>query len=199
MSRKHRHQEKTKEGFILKAILCNIWINLGNENPYTLKSHVLARMVAEALVIELPRHLPKTKAAQTIIAWVRENRPLLAKTSMDRRCLKAGTSVARSSDERDLFYKSWDWRTVRMAVLKERGRRCECCGATPADKDMAGNPVKICVDHIKPLSRYWHLRLDKTNLQILCDECNQGKGAWDETDWRAEESAREGLGNAVKG
>lgn len=83
------------------------------------------------------------------------------------------------------FYKSWDWRTLRMEVLKERGRRCECCGATPSDTDMAGNPVKICVDHIKPLSRYWHLRLDKTNLQVLCDECNQGKGAWDETDWRS--------------
>lgn len=87
-------------------------------------------------------------------------------------------------DAREKFYLSWDWRTLRMDVLKERGRRCECCGATPSGIDMAGKPVKLCVDHIKPLSRYWHLRLDKTNLQILCDECNQGKGAWDETDWR---------------
>lgn len=88
-------------------------------------------------------------------------------------------------DRKREFYNGWDWRTLRYSVLKERGRRCECCGATPSDTDLNGNPVKIIVDHIKPISRYWHLRLDKTNLQILCDECNQGKGAWDETDWRA--------------
>lgn len=71
-----------------------------------------------------------------------------------------------------------------MEVLKESARRCMCCGATPDDTDMAGNAVKIVVDHIKPLHHYWNLRLKKSNLQILCDECNQGKGAWDETDHR---------------
>jgi 5-methylcytosine-specific restriction endonuclease McrA len=49
---------------------------------------------------------------------------------------------------------------------------------------MSGNQVKIVVDHIKPLHHHWSLRLQKTNLQVLCDECNQGKGAWDETDHR---------------
>lgn len=82
------------------------------------------------------------------------------------------------------FYKSWDWRTLRMEVLKEYGARCECCGSTPRHTDTNGDPVKICVDHIKPISRHWNLRLDKSNLQVLCDECNQGKGAWDQSDWR---------------
>jgi 5-methylcytosine-specific restriction endonuclease McrA len=87
-------------------------------------------------------------------------------------------------DEKEAFYKSWDWRELRMQVLKMQGRICQCCGATPAAKDMAGNPVRLCVDHIKPLSKFWHLRLDRSNLQILCDECNQGKGNWDQTDFR---------------
>jgi len=82
------------------------------------------------------------------------------------------------------FYASWEWRTLRMEVLKQFGARCMCCGATPEHKDMAGNAVKIVVDHIKPLHHHWGLRLQKKNLQILCDECNQGKGAWDETDHR---------------
>lgn len=82
------------------------------------------------------------------------------------------------------FYQSWDWRTLRMKILKERGRRCECCGASPSHYDARGYPIRICVDHIKPLATHWHLRLDGSNLQVLCDECNQGKGAWDETDWR---------------
>ena len=94
------------------------------------------------------------------------------------------TSPRPSAEMKEAFYKSWDWRTLRMDVLKARGRRCECCGATPINTDMAGQPVKICVDHINPLATHWHLRLDRTNCQILCDECNQGKGAWDQTDWR---------------
>lgn len=92
-------------------------------------------------------------------------------------------------DLREDFYRSWDWRTLRMKIIKRHGRRCQCCGATPADKDSAGNPVRIVVDHIKPLSKYWQLRLVPSNLQILCDECNQGKGAWDETDHRSPDDA----------
>lgn len=82
------------------------------------------------------------------------------------------------------FYKSWEWRTLRMQVLQKAGRRCQCCGSTPADFDVNGRPIKLVVDHIKPLSKHWDLRLDPQNLQVLCDECNQGKGAWDQTDWR---------------
>jgi hypothetical protein len=92
-------------------------------------------------------------------------------------------------DRREDFYKSWDWRTLRMKIIKRHGKRCQCCGATPSDMDSAGNPVRIVVDHIKPLSKYWQLRLVPSNLQILCDECNQGKGAWDETDHRSPDEA----------
>lgn len=108
------------------------------------------------------------------------------KPSSIAKALKYGSSSAKSPgrDTKAAFYLSWEWRTLRMEALKEHGARCQCCGAKPTDTDMAGKPVKICVDHIKPISKFWNLRLDKKNLQILCDECNQGKGAWDETDWR---------------
>jgi 5-methylcytosine-specific restriction endonuclease McrA len=82
------------------------------------------------------------------------------------------------------FYKSWEWRTLRMRILKHYGQRCQCCGATPANFDSAGNPIRIVVDHIRPISKFWDLRLDPSNLQVLCDECNQGNGAWDQTDHR---------------
>jgi 5-methylcytosine-specific restriction endonuclease McrA len=87
---------------------------------------------------------------------------------------------------REVFYHSWEWRTLRMKVIKQFNRRCMCCGASPEDITINGAPVRLVVDHIKPIANYWHLRLVPTNLQILCDECNQGKGAWDETDHRSE-------------
>ena len=55
-----------------------------------------------------------------------------------------------------------------------------CCGACPDD----GRTV-LHVDHIKPRHRHPELSLDIDNLQLLCGVCNQGKGAWDETDFRA--------------
>lgn len=67
------------------------------------------------------------------------------------------------------FLLSWEWRTLRYEVLRERGAKCELCGATSAHE-------RIEVDHIKPSSKFWHLRLDKTNLQVLCQSCNKGKG-----------------------
>lgn len=97
---------------------------------------------------------------------------------------------------KDEFYKSWEWRRVRMEALKEHGRACQCCGATPGMKDATGNPVRLCVDHIKPLSKFWHLRLDRSNLQILCDECNMGKGNWDQTDFRPTEAPDEWMVDA---
>lgn len=83
------------------------------------------------------------------------------------------------------FYSSWQWKELRFQVLKLQGRACQCCGATAGTRDATGKPVKIVVDHIKPISKFWELRLQRTNLQVLCDECNMGKGAWDETDFLA--------------
>lgn len=91
-----------------------------------------------------------------------------------------------SQQDREDFYRSWDWRTLRMKVIKKYGRRCMCCGSTPGDVDTSGAPVRIVVDHIKPIATVWQMRLVPSNLQILCDECNMGKGAWDETDHRSD-------------
>lgn len=78
----------------------------------------------------------------------------------------------------DAFYSSEAWRRVRYVALKMHGARCQCCGATAADG------ATICVDHIIPRYKAPHLALDVANLQILCADCNIGKAAWDQTDWR---------------
>lgn len=77
------------------------------------------------------------------------------------------------------FLQSFQWRQLRMVVLKKRGARCECCGASPMD----GQTV-INVDHVKPRKLFPKLALEESNLQVLCGPCNHGKGNWDQTDWR---------------
>jgi len=76
------------------------------------------------------------------------------------------------------FLTSFEWRSLRMQALKLYGAKCMCCGATPT------TGAVMNVDHIKPRKFYPGLALDINNLQILCDECNHGKGNWDQTDWR---------------
>lgn len=78
----------------------------------------------------------------------------------------------------DAFLSTYEWRRVRMMALKKYGPRCQCCGATPADGAVMN------VDHIKPRKLFPNLALDINNLQILCHNCNHGKGNWDQTDWR---------------
>ena len=41
------------------------------------------------------------------------------------------------------------------------------------------------VDHIKPRSTHPELALDFDNLQVLCHDCNQGKGNRDDFAWRS--------------
>lgn len=82
----------------------------------------------------------------------------------------------------DLFYKSLEWRSLRYLVLKNCGGRCMCCGNRP------GDGIVLNVDHIKPRKTHPHLALALDNLQVLCSDCNIGKGGWDATDWRHFES-----------
>lgn len=128
--------------------------------------------------------------ADIVLAWFALHEPgTLVRTSK-----KVHVNSLPAFRRKDNFYRSWEWRTLRMEVLREFGAACQCCGAKRGDLAMDGQPVRICVDHIKPLAKHWELRLERSNLQVLCDECNQGKGAWDETDYRAVEASR-GLPN----
>ena len=80
--------------------------------------------------------------------------------------------------ESDAFLQTYEWRKVRMEALKKYGAKCQCCGTTPA------HGAIMNVDHIKPRKLFPSLALDINNLQILCHDCNHGKGNWDMTDWR---------------
>jgi 5-methylcytosine-specific restriction endonuclease McrA len=97
--------------------------------------------------------------------------------------LLARAARVRPVDEgaaRRAFYNSRAWRALRYGVLRKYGGRCQACGRT------AGDGVVICVDHVKSVRNNWELRLDPSNLQILCSDCNLAKASEDSTDWRKE-------------
>lgn len=147
---------------------------VGIDSAFEKSNRELVRLLAEARGIRLRPHHQENIAI--VLEWFHKNEAAALKS----RRKQPTPSKGRNDD----FYKSWDWRELRMQAIKKHGARCQCCGATRTDLDGAGNPVRIVVDHIRPISRFWELRLDLNNLQILCDECNMGKGAWDQTDWR---------------
>lgn len=112
-----------------------------------------------------------------------KRRPNGRKEREERRALKASQPkrFAPSPDKRKSFYASWEWKKLRMQALQRDGHRCGSCGASPKDG------IRIVVDHIKPLGNFWELRLVLSNLQVLCDDCNRGKGDWLHTDFRSHE------------
>jgi 5-methylcytosine-specific restriction endonuclease McrA len=87
-----------------------------------------------------------------------------------------------SKEEIRAFYHSEEWKKARYRQLA-RSSRCAACGASAKDG------AKLNVDHIKPLHKYWDLRLSPKNLQTLCASCNWGKGHT-EKDWRKKPSKR---------
>jgi len=74
----------------------------------------------------------------------------------------------------DRWYLSDEWKNCRKKYLrnyrKTQGLRvCNHCGTTEEH-------IKMHIDHIYPVRRYWAMRLDQNNLQNLCEVCNSQKG-----------------------
>jgi 5-methylcytosine-specific restriction endonuclease McrA len=94
------------------------------------------------------------------------------------------------ADKYARFYASRRYRAARylwLTTLQPRPLRCSCCGADSTQ-------TRIVCDHIVPIRtpQGWERRLDPTNFQLLCNDCNLAKGSHDQTDWRA------GAGEQIK-
>lgn len=78
------------------------------------------------------------------------------------------------------FLSSYAWRQLRMQAILRDGRKCACCNRTPHE-----HGIVIHVDHIKPRRTHPELALVLDNLQVLCEDCNHGKGNWTDMDFNA--------------
>lgn len=144
------------------------------------KKNLSRANIAREILARCP-DAPTDRAGYLLLEWF-VSRPKTAGESTPQRRLWPESQQPHSDD----FLQSYEWRRLRIEVIKEQGARCQCCGATPAT-----DGIVIHVDHIKPRKTHPHLALVKSNLQVLCNVCNHGKGNWDTTDWRPQKPAPE--------
>lgn len=118
-------------------------------------------------------------------SWKDKDKPKVDKnikvrlSRKERRKRKRSKSKGLKQPLPDALYASKEWRSLRYKVIKKYGGACMACGRTRKH-----HGVVIHVDHIKPRSIYPDLALDFDNLQLLCEDCNLGKGNKCDIDWR---------------
>lgn len=137
---------------------------------HALKSRELKRLCAEDIKVRLLDTKAKSDL-QLFDILADQKLPAMPRA-------KPKPKAAEAKAERTAFYDSDEWRRLRYRVLKANNGCCQCCGVS------AANGAQLHVDHVKPRSKFPELELEFTNLQVLCRDCNLGKGAWDQTDWR---------------
>lgn len=80
--------------------------------------------------------------------------------------LTSGLKRAENPQEREQFYSSDAWRSLRESVTREESRCCDECGI------LIKNSEDVTVDHILPRNRHPELALRRDNLRVLCRSCN---------------------------
>ncbi len=118
------------------------------------------------------------KTFDRMLAKARKNRERAERKKQAKPRATLLAPKAKRPADPDRFYLCQPWRELRYLALRNCGGKCQCCGASASDG------VQLHVDHIKPRSMFPELALKLENLQVLCADCNIGKGAWDITDWR---------------
>ncbi len=172
---------------------------ISDEQRQTFEAGSMGRAEARKLAVELLGAKPKAtraerRAERELAKSAQASEHRRAKSA--KRAARQANKIAKKLKPEKLFVsgvsvttaeflQTYEWRRVRMEALKKYGPVCQCCGASPA------TGAVMNVDHIKPRKLFPQLALDVDNLQILCGECNHGKGNWDMTDWRQVEDPPE--------
>lgn len=170
-----------------RMMLRDFFVDIDSTIPHFASNKELLRQAIKHHYVIVPSNRRfSTKDTARLLRWlyhhlfeyygpVEPDEPKPEKPPAPKRKPKISESRVKALE----FLRSWQWRTLRYEVLLKHGRRCMCCGATPDD----GMTV-LHVDHIKPRNTHPELALEPSNLQVLCEVCNMGKGAWDDTDFR---------------
>ncbi|MGY0794253.1 HNH endonuclease signature motif containing protein [Azospirillum argentinense] len=101
----------------------------------------------------------------------------------ERERLKAmGRAADRNrASARDRGYDA-EWYAFRDAVVIERGCRCERCKTLVVlrKREATKRTPVAHVDHIRSVQSAPHLRLDPTNVRVLCKPCHDARTGRDQ-------------------
>lgn len=148
---------------------------LGRKGPQNTEREDTVVGSASINVVDIPLPMPVAVWLCGVFFRLQENN--MAMISNIYNHPSARGKKKKKKKAKDGFYWTDEWRQLRYKALITYGKKCQCCGATSGQS-------RLHVDHIKPRSKFPELALRLDNLQILCEECNLGKGAWDHTDHR---------------
>ena len=114
----------------------------------------------------------RTKEYKYVKCGSEEHKQILSNKGRGTRVSVAPVQVPKSIS--DKWYLSEEWKLCRKDYLHNyyklnKKRVCNCCGKSEDE-------VKMNIDHIYPVRRYWSMRLEHTNLQNMCEICNSQKG-----------------------
>ncbi len=135
---------------------------------------IYPKTVSQKKVTQLPTRYANAKKLS------KRQKKFLKRLKKKRELEKLKARRNQKSDYRiksERFLKSDEWKRLRIATLAKFGKKCLGCGRMPP-------AVILHVDHIKSRYYYPELALDPDNLQVLCEDCNTGKGAEFEFDFR---------------
>jgi len=178
LSRKQKKEikkERIRENASAHRLIFQALKIIGVKYSLGMTMKIAARIVAEAYGLEVAEPTDKLQVARALQPIIRTKTPDRVEQPVIR--VRPPPKPPNNAKKLRDFYDSWEWKRLSYDTKKARGRKCECCGAKAPD-------VRIVTDHIKPIRHHWELRLDVSNLQVLCDDCNMGKGSRDDTDWR---------------
>lgn len=82
--------------------------------------------------------------------------------------------ISKLKRPRASFMETPEYQKWRTDCFKRDKYTCILCGA----KSGLGKTIKLCVDHIKPYSKYPELRIDITNGRTLCYPCHRKTDTW---------------------
>lgn len=111
------------------------------------------------------------------MASVAESAAALVEAEAERVAWRASAEAKRGGKKN--FYSSLAWRSLRYKFIAQSDGKCCVCG-----RSARVHGVVMHVDHIVPVSKDWNRRLDITNLELMCEDDNMGKGNKDSKDWR---------------
>lgn len=112
------------------------------------------------------RHSDETKATLSAKAsipkpWLRgERNGMAGRTGASNPNWKGG-----GSPERQRMYSSGEWRRLRRQLRKRAHGRCEQCGSEH----------QLHIHHVKSWAEHPELRLELSNLVLLCRDCHIAK------------------------